>query len=371
MNTNETISMVNNVLTIHENNAPIYKILIESDYKHLYKELEALGTANKRLCVVCDTNTSRYYLDSLLELLKYYAREVESFTFPAGEEYKTLDTVKNLYEQLILSRFDRGDILIALGGGVVGDLVGYTAATYLRGIQFIQMPTSLLSMVDSSIGGKTGVDFDSYKNMVGAFHQPKSVYINISCLKTLPEREYCSGVGEVIKYGLITDKVFYGWLKEHVDELLSFDVDSIQKMVYRSCYNKQLVVEEDPTEQGVRALLNLGHTIGHAVEKLMNFTLLHGECVAIGTVAAAYLSFLRGNITEVELLDIKATLQAFKLPTSVSGLDPLEVLSATKNDKKMLAGKIKFVLLQEIGHGIIDSTVSEEELLASIHYILN
>lgn len=357
-------------LTIHNKNEPIYNILIESDYSQLYKELEALNTKRRKLCIVCDSNTSTHCLNEVVEHVKDYAREVQTFTFPAGEEFKTLDTVKQLYEQLILSKFDRGDMIVALGGGVVGDLSGYTAATYLRGIDFIQMPTSLLSMVDSSIGGKTGVDFNSYKNMVGAFYQPKSVYINISCLKTLPRREYCSGFGEVIKYGLITDKAFYEWLKENADKLLTYDAEAIQTMVYRSCYNKQLVVEEDPTEQGVRALLNLGHTIGHAIEKLMNFSLLHGECVAIGTIASAYLSYKRGYITEEEFVDIKNTMKVFELPISITGLNPNAILEATKNDKKMLGGKIKFILLKEMGHAIIDTSVSEEELLDCIQYIL-
>lgn len=358
------------ILVVHENNQPIYDIVLEPTFNKLYTHLMKLNTKNKKICIVCDSNTNRYYLHEVLEFVRDYAKSVESFTLMAGEGSKTLDTVRSLYEQLILSKFDRGDVLIALGGGVVGDLTGFTAATYLRGIDFIQIPTSLLAMVDSSIGGKTGVDFSGYKNMVGAFHQPKLVYINTSCLKTLPMREYCSGFGEVIKYGLINDPQFYHWLKENVDALLSYDTEALKLMIYRSCYNKRKVVEADPTEQGERALLNLGHTIGHAVEKLMNFSLLHGECVSIGIAAASYLSYQRGNITKEQHLDILSTLEAYQLPVKVSGLYCEDVLEATKSDKKMLADTIKFILLESMNHSVIDSTVTEDELRGAISFIL-
>lgn len=210
------------------------------------------------------------------------------FIFPAGEESKTLATVENLYEFLIQNKFERRDMLAALGGGVVGDLTGFTAATYLRGIDFIQIPTSLLAQVDSSIGGKTGVDFRAYKNMVGAFHQPKLVYSCAETLKTLTEQQYISGLGEIIKHGLIKDIAYYHWLKEHKEAILSRDTQTMIEMIEVSCRIKKEVVENDPEEAGERALLNFGHTLGHAVEKLMNFTMLHGECVAVGMHGAAW-----------------------------------------------------------------------------------
>ncbi|MDO5520873.1 MAG: 3-dehydroquinate synthase [bacterium] len=357
-------------ITVHYEEAPIYDICIESDFTLLYKELEKIGTKNKKICIVCDSNTKELYLNEVIDIVKDYAMEVESFTFPAGEESKNLDVVKQLYTQLIESRFDRSDLLIALGGGVVGDLTGYTAATYLRGISFMQIPTTLLAMVDSSIGGKTGVDFDSYKNMVGAFHQPKSVYINTSCLKSLDKRIFVSGIGEVVKYGLINDLEFYQWLKEHKDNILSYKPEALKQMIYRCCKDKQYVVENDPTEKGMRALLNLGHTIGHAVEKLKDFSLYHGECVSIGIVAAAYLSMCRGTITKDELKEIKEVLTSFTLPISVTDLEVEKVLAATKNDKKMQAGKIKFILLSKVGQCVIDDTVSDEEMKQAIQYII-
>ena len=206
-----------------------------------------------------------------------------------------------MYEFLIKNHFDRNDILIALGGGVVGDLTGYTAATYMRGIDFIQIPTTLLSQVDSSIGGKTGVDLKSYKNMVGAFHHPKLVYINVKTLNSLPRREFSSGMAEIIKHGLIMDKEYFVWLNNNSNHIKSLDTKILVEMIYGSCFIKKTVVEEDPNEKGLRAILNFGHTIGHAIEKSKKFKLLHGECVSLGMVAALRISFDREQISYEQL----------------------------------------------------------------------
>ena len=360
----------NNKITIHQDNKPIYDIHIESNFDHLFMELDKLQTSKKKICIVSDSNVSTHYLSQLVEILKDYAMVVETFTFPAGEEHKTLATVEDLYAYLIESKFDRGDMLVALGGGVVGDLTGYTAATYLRGIWFMQIPTSLLSMVDSSIGGKTGVDFRAYKNMVGAFHMPKSVYINLSCLNTMNERDYRSGFGEVVKYGIMKDKAFYEWLRDHATLLVNRDIESLNYAVTQCCLSKQRVVEVDPTEKGERALLNLGHTIGHAIEKMKHFTLLHGECVSIGMVAAGYLSYQRNLLSKEDLDDMIETLRLYKLPVRVSGIQAMDVLQATKNDKKMASGKIKFILLHDIGNALIDDTVTDEEMLSAIKFVI-
>lgn len=357
------------VLNVKENGTPIYDIRIEDSYKAFAQVLRELKTARHKICVVSDTTISKYYMEEVVEIAKDYSSMVETFTLKPGEEYKNLDSVNRLYEYLIQSKFDRNDFLIALGGGVVGDLTGYVAATYLRGISFIQMPTTLLSMVDSSIGGKTGVDFASYKNMVGAFKQPKAVYINTSTLKTLTPRLYRSGFGEVTKYGYIQDKAFDQWIQEHMEELLNMDSAALEYMIYKSCDNKRVVVEEDPTEKGIRATLNFGHTLGHAIEKLKNFELLHGECVSIGMVAAAYMSYKRNMIDKEDLDRTVATLQAFDLPVSVSGLDEEAVVETTKNDKKMDAGKIKFILLDGVGKAVIDSTVTREEMLEGFRFV--
>ena len=310
-------------ITVRENDIgcgqpiPIYDIVLDRNYESLLENLESVTNAEGKVCIVSDTHVSNYYMQQILKLMEGRAKSISTFVFPAGEESKTLDTVYQLYEYLIQGGFDRKDLLIALGGGVVGDLTGYAAATYLRGISFIQIPTTLLSMVDSSIGGKTGVDFKAYKNMIGAFHQPKAVYINLSTLKTLDTSQFYSGLGEVIKHGLIKDKSYYDWLKEKHDLIMNRDTAILEELVVKSCHIKREVVEKDPKEKGERAFLNFGHTIGHAIEKLMEFTLHHGQCVAIGMVAASYLSFRKGYLTEVELADIKETISSFGLPVSL------------------------------------------------------
>lgn len=362
---------MNSSITVNYNNKPIYDILLENDYTHLVKELNKYASNNLKICIVSDTNVSKLYMEELLFLLKKYAKVVETFVFKAGEDSKNLDTVYSLYEHLIQAKFDRKDILIALGGGVVGDLTGFAAATYLRGIEFIQLPTSLLAMVDSSIGGKTGVDFHSYKNMIGAFHQPKSVYMNLSTLSSLSNNQYNAGLGEIIKHGLIKDSKYYHWLLEHKDKIKSRNMLVVKEMVYRSCMIKREVVEKDPKELGDRALLNFGHTIGHAVEKLMNFKLLHGECVALGMVAACYISYKKGYLLKEELDDIETCISSFDLPNKISGLVDEEIFQATTHDKKMESGKLKFILLSKIGEAFIDTTVTKEEILDGIHYILN
>lgn len=361
---------MNSSITVNYNNKPIYDILIENGYNQLIEELAKLGTENIKLCIVSDTNVSKLYLEELRNLLKEHAKTVETFVFKSGEDSKNLDTVYSLYEHLIQAKFDRKDLLIALGGGVTGDLTGYVAATYLRGIGFIQMPTSLLAMVDSSIGGKTGVDFQSYKNMIGAFHQPESVYINLNTLTSLSDRQYYAGLGEIIKHGLIKESDYYQWLKDHKDEIKSRNIPVMKEMIYRSCLIKREVVEKDPKELGERALLNFGHTIGHAVEKLTNFNLLHGECVAVGMAASCYISYKRGNLLKEELDDIIAFISSFDLPVKVSGINPEEIFQATAHDKKMESGKLKFILLSEIGQASMDTSVTQDEIMDGIRFIL-
>ncbi|MBD5088359.1 MAG: 3-dehydroquinate synthase [Clostridiales bacterium] len=359
------------LIQVKENGTPIYDIRIEHNYSALKEVFSSLHTSNHRICIVSDTTISHFYMEEVVDIAKDYASVVETFTLKPGEEYKNLESVYQLYEYLIASKFDRKDFLIALGGGVVGDLTGYVAATYLRGISFIQLPTTLLSMVDSSIGGKTGVDFQAYKNMIGAFKQPKAVYINTATLKTLDDRIYFSGFGEVTKYGYIQDTEFNTWIKEHIEGLCQRDLDILEYMIYRSCDNKRIVVEEDPKELGIRATLNFGHTLGHAIEKMMHFKLLHGECVSIGMVAAAYISYKHGYLSMADIEQMKDTLSRLHLPVSVQNLDEQELIEITKNDKKMEAGKIKFILLEEIGKSIIDSTVTTEEMLEGFRYIVN
>lgn len=347
-----------------------YPIYFEKDFRKLGEAFRQEGLDGRAVCLVTDSHVSPLYAEEVKRLLSEISSQVFVFTFEAGEARKNLDTVQKLYETLILNKMDRKGLLAALGGGVVGDLTGFCAATYLRGIDFIQIPTTLLAQVDSSVGGKTGVDFQQYKNMVGAFHQPRLVYMNMNTLKSLPEAEFACGMGEVLKTGLICDKAFFRSVIGEYEKVQSRDTVVLARMIRRCCEIKAGVVERDPREQGERALLNLGHTVGHAVEKLMNFQLLHGQCVSIGLSAAGVISRNRGLLTEEEYQEILHGCRLFHLPTGISGLKTEEIVAATKNDKKMEQGQIKFILMNGIGHTFVDRTVSDDELSAGIREIL-
>ena len=357
-------------ITVHYDQRPIYNIVIEKNFENLSESFAKLSISGRKLCIVTDSNVGKIYADIVKAELEKTGNTVFLYSFMAGEENKNLDVVSDVYEFLIINKFDRKDMLVALGGGVVGDLTGFTAATYLRGIDFIQIPTSLLAQVDSSIGGKTGVDFRAYKNMVGAFHQPKLVYINLATLKSLSSRLFNSGFGEIIKHGFIKDKVYYNWLRENVDNIKKLDIPTLEAMIFVSASIKCKVVELDPTEQGERALLNFGHTLGHAIEKLMDFKLYHGECVALGMIAALEISKNRRNITELEMRQALDMLKLYEFPTSISGITIEDIIAISKNDKKMDAGKIKFVLLKEIGNAYVDETVTDEEMKRALEKLV-
>ena len=350
---------------------PLYDIVIEKTFDRLSDEFNKLGVTGRKLCIVSDSNVARLYADDVAKELEKTGNKVFTYVFKAGEENKNLNTVEDVYEFLIQNHFDRKDMLVALGGGVVGDLTGFTAATYLRGIDFIQVPTSLLAQVDSSIGGKTGVDFRAYKNMVGAFHQPKLVYMNISVLKSLSRRLFNSGFGEIIKHGLINDADYYNWLRVNATKIKDMDADALEYMIYVSCNIKREVVEKDPKEKGDRALLNYGHTLGHAIEKLMNFTLYHGECVTLGMIAALRISVNRGYISQKEYEDVLDMFKLYEFPVTVSGINADDVVKVSKSDKKMDAGKIKFILLNSIGNAYIDYDVSDMEMKEALKSVLN
>ena len=348
-----------------------YSIRFEKNFSYLAEEISKLGFVGHKLCVVTDSNVAPLYLEAVKNALKEKFDQVYEFVIPAGEQNKTLDNIKKLYEYLILNRFDRKDCLVALGGGVIGDMTGFAAATYLRGIDFVQVPTTLLSQVASSIGGKTGVDFDSYKNMVGAFHMPRLVYMNLSVLNTLSDEQFSCGMGEILKHGLIKNREYFTWCLDNADKIQERDYETLLYMIKESCKIKRDVVEKDPTEKGDRALLNFGHTLGHAVEKLKNFEMLHGQCVAVGAVAAMKLSAMRGNVLEEDVANSEKCFEKFGLPVRAEGITAEQILQISKSDKKMEAGKIKFVLLQEVGNAYVDKTVTDEELMQASKYILN
>lgn len=357
-------------LTIHRDNNPIYDIVIKNSFEDMKDEFVRLNLQGRKICIVSDSVVAPLYLDTVKNSLAEVSDCITEYVFEAGEKNKNLNIVKSLYEFLILNKFERRDILIALGGGVVGDLTGFTAATYLRGIDFIQVPTTLLAQVDSSIGGKTGVDFDSYKNMVGAFYMPRLVYINISTLNTLDERIFNSGFGEIIKHAYIKDSEYLDYIKNNTVNIMSRQPGCLEEIIYKSCVIKGNVVEKDPTEKGDRMLLNFGHTLGHAIEKLSSFTLYHGECVVLGMICALYISKKRGSITDAEYESAIRLFKDFNYPMTVSGIKVNEVIDVSKNDKKMSAGKIRFVLLNAVGDAYIDYDVSEGEMLESLQEVV-
>lgn len=354
-----------NNLPVSDNGQEIYKIL----YRHNFDDLaiyfqEYNAETSRKCCIVSDSHVASLYMEDVNTMASEYFNKVTQYVFPEGEASKNLNTVHDLYVELIENHFDRNDLLIALGGGVVGDLCGFSAATYLRGIKFIQIPTSLLADVDSSIGGKTGVDFDAYKNMVGAFHMPCQVYINTNTLTTLDERQYYAGMGEVLKSALIKDADLFTYLLNNKELIQAKDTEAIQTMIYRSDLVKKNVVEFDPKEtKGERAKLNFGHTLGHAIEKYMNFKCLHGECVSIGSAIASIISFNKGYLSQDACNSICKYIGEFmQVPKLPEDIDIDGIINLTKNDKKADGKLLKFILLNEIGDAIIDTSVNDSDM---------
>ena len=358
------------LITVNYNQKPCYNIVIENDFSKLAENVTKLEISGRKLAVITDSNVGPLYADKVAQCLKETGNNIFVYTFEAGEKNKNLNTVQDVYEFLIKNKFDRKDMLVALGGGVVGDLTGFAAATYLRGIDFIQVPTSLLAQVDSSIGGKTGVDFRAYKNMVGAFHQPRLVYMNTSTLSSLNTRLFNSGFGEILKHGLIKDASYFQWLKDNIEKIAALDSGYLEEMIYRSCEIKLKFVENDPTEKGERAQLNFGHTLGHAIEKQMNFELYHGECVVLGMIAALNICVERGTITKEEYDDIYNTFKAYNFPMTVDKTTIDDVIAASKNDKKMDGNKVKFILLKKVGEAYIDMTVDDNTMRRSLKNVV-
>lgn len=349
-------------LEVNYQKKPCYSIVIEGSFSIFQEELLQLGYKDRKIVIITDSNVSGLYLEELETLTKNITDQVFSYIVEAGEEHKNLQSVQECYAFLIEHKIDRKDVLIALGGGVVGDMTGYIAATYLRGIDFVQVPTTLLSQLDSSIGGKTGVDFLQYKNMIGAFKMPRLVYMNLSTLSSLDDRQFYNGFAEAMKHGLIRDALYYEWMISNMYEICDRDFETLEQLVFRSCEIKKAIVEKDPLEQGDRALLNFGHTLGHAIEKYKDFSLLHGECVALGCVAAAFISWKKQLLSMEEYYEVRDMFVPFQLPISIDDVDIDEIISITKSDKKMEQGSIKFILLKKIGKAVIDTSVQEDEL---------
>ncbi len=350
-----------------------YTIAIGSGIlKDIGKSLERFDFS-KKAAIVSNPTVFDLYGKTLASSLSDSGFEIIEIILPDGEEYKNLSSVESIYEQLLKMRFDRRSVLIALGGGVIGDITGYAASTYMRGIDFIQVPTTLLAQVDSSVGGKTGVNHTLGKNMIGTFWQPRLVWVDISTLHTLSRRNFLAGIAEIIKYGIIWDSAFFDFLEKKRETILSLNPDDVNHIIRRSCEIKADVVSRDERESGLRAILNFGHTIGHAVETATGYTtFLHGEAIAIGMHVEAILAHEAGLIGSEEVSRIQHLLKTFGLPTEIpAGIDLAALFGAMKRDKKAVDGDVKFILPEQIGKVKIQGNIPEQAVQQAVKKALS
>jgi len=329
-------------------------------------ELLAPHIAGRSVAIVSNATVAPLYIERLTHALGAY--KVLPIVLPDGEAYKNWETLQTIFDALLTARHDRRTTLIALGGGVVGDMAGFAAACYQRGVDFIQVPTTLLSQVDSSVGGKTGINHPLGKNMVGAFYQPQAVLIDTDTLRTLPARELSAGLAEVIKYGLICDEPFLAWLEDNMDALRAVDATALTYAIKRSCEAKALVVNADERESGVRATLNLGHTFGHAIETQMGYGVwLHGEAVAAGTVMALEMSMRLGWISQQDRDRGIRLMQCAGLPVvPPADMTPAQFIEHMAIDKKVIDGRLRLVLLRAIGEAVVTDDYPKEVLQATL-----
>jgi 3-dehydroquinate synthase len=324
---------------------------------------ELYGINAKQVLIVTNDVVAPLYLKSVQAALR--GHDLETVVVPDGERHKTLATFTTVLDRLVDARFHRDCCLVALGGGVVGDLTGYAAASYQRGVDFVQVPTTLLAQVDSSVGGKTAVNHPRAKNMIGSFHQPIAVLADTSTLRTLPPRELGAGLAEIVKYGVIVDAPFFTWLEEHVDDVRRLDAAALTHAIRRSCEIKAAIVAEDEREQGRRALLNLGHTFGHALEAIGGYDRwLHGEAVAIGIVLAARTSAALGLLAARDCERIERLLERAGLPTKAPGVDPTELLERMRGDKKADRAGLRLILIRALGEAVVTRAPAEDTLRA-------
>lgn len=326
----------------------------------------------QRALIITDTNVGPIYAEAARASLESSGIRTSRVMVPAGEASKSLAQVYTLYNSCLKAELDRQSAIVALGGGVVGDLAGYVAATFLRGIPFVQVPTSLLAQVDSSVGGKTGVDLPQGKNLVGAFHQPSLVVADLTVLRSLPRRELAAGMAEVVKHGVIRDEEFLRYLEVQVGNVLALDPEVLEHVVEVNCRIKAGVVAADPKESGLRAILNFGHTVGHAVEARMGFTgWLHGECVACGMVAAAAIADRAGYLQDPALpLRLRRLLERLSLPTTLPpGIEPEHLEGLMQRDKKVAEGRIRWVMPVRAGEVIVTPDVPAEAVRAGLNAV--
>lgn len=348
-----------------------YDILIGHKLKQQIIDFIAKQKFSQKALLISDTNIAPLYGETVKNILNEAGLDTKLAVIPAGEQSKSLQQAEVLYTEAIKHRLDRKSPIFALGGGVVGDLAGFVAATFMRGVPFIQMPTSLLAQVDSSVGGKVAVNHALGKNLIGNFYQPKAVFMDLDMMKTLPKREISTGLGEVIKYGYIYDKDFYQFLLDNKDAILKLQSDAISHVIARSCEIKAAVVSQDEKEAGLRAILNFGHTLGHAIEKETKYKVYdHGEAVAIGMVGAAKISAKLGMIEPKIVDDMEKLLTSMHLPIKAQNCNPDNIYADIFHDKKTINGTVNWVLLQDIGEVCLRKDVPANVVKEAISEIL-
>ncbi len=362
-------------MTRHE---PNFTLRSDSAKTHVFVEPDALDYIGKWVSrdrtppvvvVLSDTTVADLYGEQMLKSLASHCPNSELITVPPGDQSKSLSHLDDIYGKLGRLRVPRDGMLLALGGGVITDLTGFAAATWMRGIDYANCPTTLEADVDASLGGKTGINHASGKNMVGAFHHPRFVAVDTTCLKTLPARDIAAGLAESIKHALISDASFLDWHQQNASAIRAVETDVMSELVTKNLRIKASVVEQDEKESGIRACLNFGHTIGHAVEKLSNYALRHGEAVAVGMVAAAHLSMQKGLLDSKAIARIRSVLESFDLPTIAENLKPAAIIETTLGDKKVKAGKRQWVLLNGIGAFTITDDVSDSMIESAVQEI--
>ena len=349
-------------------NKKSYEVIIEPSIIHnIGNELIKIGIKNNRkILIISNKEIASLYGKQVIESLKQKNFDANIFIIKAGESYKTISTLNEIFNSAFSNGIERTSLMIALGGGIVGDITGLAAATWLRGIDYIQIPTTLLSMVDSSVGGKTAVNHPKGKNLIGAFHQPKAVFIDIETLKTLPKREFKAGIAEVVKYGIIKDKELFEFLesKINIKKINNLDNESLIKIIKKSVKTKSDIVSKDEQENGIRAILNYGHSFGHVIENLCGYgSYLHGEAISIGMRIAGDISFERGLLSKENLFRQNNLLKEFGLPIEVPKLSKEKVLNILMGDKKVREGKMRFVLAKDIGNVAIFDNINNSDFL--------
>jgi len=342
-----------------------YQVFINNSFEQISNLIKEKFGESKSYFIITDSNVSKLYCDELKAAMN--AEKVETFVFEAGEKSKNLNTVNRIYDFLIEKCADRESVLIALGGGVVGDITGFVAGTYMRGLKYIQVPTTLLSQVDSSVGGKTGVDYGMLKNIIGVFKQPDLVYINTSTLLTLDERQYTSGIAEMIVHSLIGGKDVFNYLRDNLDDIISRSNSRLPEIIHESCSIKVKIVECDEFEKNIRRHLNLGHTIGHAIESWSGYSILHGEAVAIGLMVIFDFAYRKKLITKEEFSIVVGLLEKARLPIEFHCKEPEQIIARMKHDKKVKSSIINFVVPKTLGEVFVyPMDKSDEDMILEI-----